>query len=152
MPACLVLMFNMTSKLRTYPAFWTMPYLCFHRKKVDSPFESRPRLARKNSLNSSSRISDSPASGETRLGNVQSDSVSHFDFKPLGGVTFRENPNSDVAIVGKGYAEDAQPAEPKPSLHAGKARERRRFNKSKLIQIGEKCTYNTPHYSWCMLI
>lgn len=83
-------------------------------------------------------MSDSPGGSETRLGNVQSDSVSHFDFKPLGGVTFRENPNSDVAIVGKGYAEDAQPAEPKPSLHTGKARERRRFNKSEFTGISAK--------------
>ena len=82
-------------------------------------------------------MSDSPGGSETRLGNVQSDSVSHFDFKPLGGVTFRENPNSDVAIVGKGYAEDAQPAEPKPSLHTGKARERRRFNKSEFTGIAQ---------------
>ena len=62
-----------------------------------------------------------------------SESSQHLDFNPLGGVTFRDNPSSDVVIVGRGYGEDSQLSEPKPSLHAShavKARERRRFTKS----------------------
>ena len=55
----------------------------------------------------------------------------HLDFNPLGGVTFRDNPSSDVAIVGVGYGEDSHQTDPKPSMHASKARERRRVTKSK---------------------
>ena len=51
-----------------------------------------------------------------------SESVNHFDFKPHGGVTFRENHKSDVAIVGKGYHDDSHHVEPKPAQYAVKAK------------------------------
>ncbi|XP_076464551.1 TOG array regulator of axonemal microtubules protein 1-like isoform X2 [Babylonia areolata] len=31
----------------------------------------------------------------------------HLDYNPNSGVTFRENPNSDVQVVGRGYSEDS---------------------------------------------
>ena len=90
-------------------------------RKSESPFDNHPQLARKNSRSHENLGSHPVGSTEP---------ITHFDFKPLGGVTFQKNRNSDVQIVGKGYAEDSQPAEPKPSTHATKAKDRRRVSKS----------------------
>lgn len=53
--------------------------------------------------------------------------TNHIDFKPHGGVTFRENHNSNVSIIGRGYGEDSHVQDPKPSV-PHKRGERRRPN------------------------
>ena len=57
--------------------------LCFSKRPTDSsPFESKPRLARKNSIRDGS----------------DGTNHQHVDFKPNGGVTFRDNRTSDVQV------------------------------------------------------
>jgi hypothetical protein len=36
----------------------------------------------------------------------ENDDVVYVDYNPTSGVTFRENKNSDVQVVGKGYNDD----------------------------------------------
>lgn len=75
-------------------------------KKTDTPFESKPRLARKPSQHSPKSESPAVTPANSRPA-LTSESKAQMDFNPLGGVTFQKNRNSDVAIVGKGYTEDA---------------------------------------------
>ncbi|XP_033734245.1 TOG array regulator of axonemal microtubules protein 1-like isoform X1 [Pecten maximus] len=93
-------------------------------KKVDSPFESRPKLARsevdlrKSSSNSrddyGSDIPDSSSSSSTL----------HIDYNPVSGVTFRENRNSDVQVVGRGYSDDTTAESKATAAAVNKARRR----------------------------
>jgi hypothetical protein len=84
-------------------------------KKTDPPFETKPRLARK-----PSQRSEAPA--------LSSPSMPQMDFQPRGGVTFTQNRSSDVAIVGKGYSDESQQSDPRPSQHAMRAKARRSMN------------------------
>ena len=67
---------------------------------ADNPFGKKPkRVAR----SMSGGGQQSPKSETSPNGGPD---VDHIQFQPIGGVSFRENKNSDVAIVGKGYSED----------------------------------------------
>ncbi|GFR83234.1 protein FAM179B-like [Elysia marginata] len=63
----------------------------------------------------------------------------HIDYNPSSGVTFRENRNSDVQVVGRGYGDDnsssvSAPAGPTSTTNAGRLKDRRRFsNRGPLI-------------------
>ena len=57
----------------------------------------------------------------------------HLDYNPSSGVTFRENRNSDVQVVGRGYGDEASssvsaPAVPTTTTNAGRVKDRRRFS------------------------
>ena len=79
-------------------SFHSFTYV-FSNKK-GSPFQTKPQLARKGSQNSP-KYDDSLENRFTRPENSHQEG-----YKPHGGVTFRENPSSDVAIVGRGYSDD----------------------------------------------
>ena len=54
----------------------------------------------------------------------------HLDYNPNSGVTFRENRNSDVQVVGRGYNDDSSMYETRSTQQANtRARDRRRANK-----------------------
>ena len=54
----------------------------------------------------------------------------HLDYNPNSGVTFRENRNSDVQVVGRGYNDDNSVYESRATQQANtRARDRRRANK-----------------------
>uniref|UniRef100_A0A8W8HWP7 Uncharacterized protein n=1 Tax=Magallana gigas TaxID=29159 RepID=A0A8W8HWP7_MAGGI len=75
-------------------------------KKTESPFESRPKLARTNSFSKKKPELSSPEdSGVSSAGNS---GVIRIDYNPSSGVTFRENKTSNVQVVGKGYSEDQE--------------------------------------------
>ncbi|CAG5117604.1 unnamed protein product, partial [Candidula unifasciata] len=61
---------------------------------------------------------------------VRKGAVTHIDYNPTSGVTFRENYNSDVQVVGKGYAEDTSdmPVKVSPSFAVSRLKERKRLN------------------------
>ncbi|KAK3737948.1 hypothetical protein RRG08_028572 [Elysia crispata] len=57
----------------------------------------------------------------------------HLDYNPSSGVTFRENRNSDVQVVGRGYGDDTSssvsaPVGPTSTANAGRLKDRRRFS------------------------
>ncbi|XP_064623563.1 TOG array regulator of axonemal microtubules protein 1-like isoform X2 [Lineus longissimus] len=83
-------------------------------KKTDNPFEAKPRIAR-----SQKRLDSDEA---------------QLEFNPMSGVTFRENRNSDVQIIGKGYSDESEPklitSEPKTNI---KSKERRRIQKGPIL-------------------
>lgn len=70
------------------------------------------------------------------------DNSNSSEFNPLSGVTFRDNPNSDVAVVGRGYAAD-EDANPLLSIHRSspammqtkKNKDRRRFSRGLWLLI-----------------
>ena len=119
-------------------------FFFFRRNKPEpDPFESRPRLARKASIRD---MRENKENART------TPEAPHLDFNPLGGVTFRDNPSSDVAIVGRGYGEDSVATEPRPNIHANKPRDKpRRVNsfKGKLLlsAISGCLCRNVIHYS-----
>ena len=84
-------------------------------RKKELPFENKPKLPVR-------KVSKGEVEGKAS----PSDVTSTANYKPFGGVTFKENRDADVAIVGKGYGEDSQQADPKPSQYAQKARDRRK--------------------------
>ena len=53
------------------------------------------------------------------------------DYSPQSGVTFRENKNSDVQIVGKGYNDDASSTDSRSTLNGitNNRKDRRRVTK-----------------------
>ena len=95
----------------------------FFYRKPDNPFEAKPKLARKTSLRELNR-------------KIENNEVQQLDFNPNGGVTFRENPASDVAIFGKGiYGDNTRDthnaaSEYKPSTQSLKGKNKKN-NKSK---------------------
>lgn len=74
-------------------------------------------MARKNTQQTSSKPD---VRSDAANGSHVYQSMSDPSFDPLRGVTFKENPNSDVAVVGKGYVEEQQGNEARP--FAGKPR------------------------------
>ena len=57
-----------------------------------------------------------------------------MDYNPQSGVTFRENRNSDVQIVGKGYNDDIGSSDSRSTLNGinnNRTKDRRRLTKGK---------------------
>ena len=81
-------------------------YSC-SRKPGEAPFEGKARLARKPSINGTT--TKAPEVAEHKTSVLRSDSKARLDFNPMGGVTFRENHNPDVQIIGRGYGDDIGP-------------------------------------------
>ncbi|XP_021373812.1 TOG array regulator of axonemal microtubules protein 1-like isoform X3 [Mizuhopecten yessoensis] len=102
-------------------------------KKVEAPFESRPKLARSEvDLKKSSSSRDVYGSDVTD--SSSSSGTLHIDYNPVSGVTFRENRNSDVQVVGRGYSDDTIPtADSKASAAAAANKARRRTQKGPLL-------------------
>ncbi|XP_041469429.1 TOG array regulator of axonemal microtubules protein 1-like isoform X1 [Lytechinus variegatus] len=67
------------------------------KKGSDSPFSSKPRMARANSGKGVRRNA-----GEQRQDG--GGSSTNLEFNPSGGVTFRDNATSDVSIIGHGFS------------------------------------------------
>ncbi|XP_052701993.1 TOG array regulator of axonemal microtubules protein 1-like isoform X6 [Crassostrea angulata] len=102
-------------------------------KKTESPFESRPKLARTNSFSKKKPELSSPEdSGVSSAGNS---GVIRIDYNPSSGVTFRENKTSNVQVVGKGYSEDQENLDRRVSVGGPntKVRDRRRMQKGPLL-------------------
>ncbi|XP_056020659.1 TOG array regulator of axonemal microtubules protein 1-like isoform X15 [Ostrea edulis] len=96
-------------------------------KKTESPFESRPKLARTNSFSKKKSESSQDDSGVSSAGNS---GVIRIDYNPSSGVTFRENKTSTVQVVGKGYNEDQEVMDKRGSVGGlNKVRDRRRMQK-----------------------
>ncbi|CAC5385590.1 unnamed protein product [Mytilus coruscus] len=87
-------------------------------KKTESPFESKPKLARTNSLERKPH----DLTVDTNKNEIGK-SVIRIDYNPSSGVTFRENRTSDVQVVGKGYNDE--PNETKPIIMGANGRRRR---------------------------
>ncbi|KAL4238308.1 hypothetical protein ACF0H5_003020 [Mactra antiquata] len=71
-------------------------------KKIESPFESRPKIPRESPFESKPKLARTSSYNNKKL---DEDTV-YVDYNPTSGVTFRENKNSDVQVVGKGYNDD----------------------------------------------
>ncbi|XP_048738201.2 TOG array regulator of axonemal microtubules protein 1-like isoform X4 [Ostrea edulis] len=100
-------------------------------KKTESPFESRPKLARTNSFSKKKSESSQDDSGVSSAGNS---GVIRIDYNPSSGVTFRENKTSTVQVVGKGYNEDQEVMDKRGSVGGlNKVRDRRRMQKGPLL-------------------
>ncbi|KAJ8045651.1 TOG array regulator of axonemal microtubules protein 1 [Holothuria leucospilota] len=107
----------------------------------DSPFSSKPRIVR-----SSSGRNPRRHSAELVSRNIDPAP----DFNPAGGVTFRDNPNADVTIVGKGYNKSGEGArgpiidDTLAAVMNGRqqanARERRRYHKGSVPSPGGLAT------------
>lgn len=109
--------------------FWNI--LSSSSKKTESPFESRPKLARTNSFSKKKPELSSPEdSGVSSAGNS---GVIRIDYNPSSGVTFRENKTSNVQVVGKGYSEDQENLDRRVSVGGPntKVRDRRRMQKGR---------------------
>ena len=94
-------------------------------KKIESPFESKPKLHRSNSFNKKKEQEDT--------------NTIFVDYNPQSGVTFRENRNSDVQIVGKGYNDDISSSDSRSTLNGitnNKTKDRRRVTKGKSVFFG----------------
>lgn len=103
-------------------------YIIIHfRKKMDSPFESKPKLVRTNSMERKANENNSFDSNKNETGKT----VIRIDYNPSSGVTFRENRTSDVQVVGKGYNDE--PNETKPIIIGANGRRRRVQPKGKFL-------------------
>jgi len=102
-------------------------YIC--RKKIESPFESRPKIPRESPFESKPKLARTGSYNNKKTGENGEETV-YVDYNPSSGVTFRENKNSDVQIVGKGYNDD-QAALDSKSLNGinRKANDKRRLTK-----------------------
>lgn len=94
-------------------------FILSFRKKTESPFESKPKLARTNSLDRKPH----DLTVDTNKNEIGKSSVIRIDYNPSSGVTFRENRTSDVQVVGKGYNDE--PNETKPIIMGANGRRRR---------------------------
>lgn len=120
---------------------WTPWRPCFHSNTVsvstwlivspvmylfrkNSPFESKPKLARNNSVRKKN--------GDGFDIEGSSSNISQ-NYNPASGVTFRENRNSDVQVVGKGYNDDSSSTDSRPlgTVNNKAARDRRRVTKGR---------------------
>ncbi|XP_078314786.1 TOG array regulator of axonemal microtubules protein 1-like isoform X3 [Crassostrea virginica] len=101
-------------------------------KKVESPFESRPKLARTNSFSKKKPESTPDDVGVNSAGNS---GVIRIDYNPSSGVTFRENKTSNVQVVGKGYSDEQEGLDRRVSVGGlnNKVRDRRRMQKGPLL-------------------
>ena len=63
------------------------------------------------------------------------------DYSPQSGVTFRENKNSDVQIVGKGYNDDASSTDSRSTLNGitNNRKDRRRVTKGNYLNFYPVC-------------
>lgn len=98
----------------------------FFSKKIESPFESKPKLHRSNSFNRNKKEGDSGKDPNTIF----------VDYNPQSGVTFRENKNSDVQIVGKGYNDDTSSSDSRSTVNGitnSRTKDRRKVAKGKYI-------------------
>ncbi|XP_060604467.1 TOG array regulator of axonemal microtubules protein 1-like isoform X6 [Ruditapes philippinarum] len=75
------------------------------KKKSKNPFESRPKIPRESPFESKPKLARTGSYNNKKNGDNSDDTV-YVDYNPSSGVTFRENKNSDVQVVGKGYNED----------------------------------------------
>ena len=73
-----------------------------------------------------------------------------MDYNPQSGVTFRENKNSDVQIVGKGYNDDTSSTDSRSTLNGitNNRKDRRRvtkgnyyMNKSFFLGEQKRCVF-----------
>ena len=106
---------------RTYAVHNGLLAVC--SKRMDSSsVESKPKGSTYASL-ARKRSSDNLDLGDNRH-------TVHLDYNPNSGVTFRENPNSDVQVVGRGYSEDSSSVYETRSVPQvnTRARDRRRNN------------------------
>ena len=112
-----------------YPIKPVLFSLSFRRKKIESPFESRPKLARTNSFSKKK-----PESNGLDVADVSQNgnSVIHIDYNPSSGVTFRENKTSDVQVVGRGYNDEPDSSRSNGPTAANRIRDRRRVQKGML--------------------
>ena len=83
--------------------------------------------------------------------------VTHVDYNPNSGVTFRENRNSDVKVVGRGYGEENSvnlETSNRPAAGNNRlAKERRSFrNRGKSYCIHFRYLYAIEHYWLFMLL
>ncbi|KAL3873542.1 hypothetical protein ACJMK2_036642 [Sinanodonta woodiana] len=97
-------------------------------KKTESPFEVKPKLARTGSIR---KKNDQGQDDSNSLG-IGNGTTIKVDYNPVSGVTFRENKNSDVHIVGKGYNEDGVTEPSKPFVGSISIRAKDRIQKQKL--------------------
>ncbi|XP_071081415.1 TOG array regulator of axonemal microtubules protein 1-like isoform X2 [Haliotis cracherodii] len=96
------------------------------KKGKNSPFESKPKLARNNSVRKKN--------GDGFDIEGSSSNISQ-NYNPASGVTFRENRNSDVQVVGKGYNDDSSSTDSRPlgTVNNKAARDRRRVTKGSTL-------------------
>ncbi|XP_035828901.1 TOG array regulator of axonemal microtubules protein 1 [Aplysia californica] len=71
-------------------------------RKPVKKFEAKSSTYSNNSSNSSGR----GKRGEGEAEENKTAAMTYVDYNPISGVTFRENRNSDVKVVGRGYAEE----------------------------------------------
>ena len=99
----------------------------FYSKKIESPFESKPKLHRSNSFNRNKKEGDSGGKDPNTI---------FVDYNPQSGVTFRENKNSDVQIVGKGYNDETSSTDSRSTLNGitnNRTKDRRRVTKGNYL-------------------
>ncbi|CAL1537741.1 unnamed protein product [Lymnaea stagnalis] len=66
--------------------------------------------------------------------------ISHIEYNPTSGVTFRENRTSDVQVVGRGYGDDSAEVKLAPStINNIKLKEKKRINNNR----GQLFSYST---------
>ncbi|XP_052767283.1 TOG array regulator of axonemal microtubules protein 1-like isoform X3 [Mya arenaria] len=101
-------------------------------KKTDSPFESRPKIPRESPFESKPKLARTSSYNNKKPENGEE--TVYVDYNPSSGVTFRENKNSDVQIVGKGYNDDNNLLESR-SLNGinRKANDKRRLTKGSVL-------------------
>lgn len=76
--------------------------MLFFSKKIESPFESRPKIPRESPFETKPKLARTSSYNNKKV----DDETVYVDYNPTSGVTFRENKNSDVHVVGKGYNDD----------------------------------------------
>ena len=101
------------------------------------------------SSSSTSGGSTTPSNTQSSTSTMQSSpsTVSPFDYSPHRGVTFKENRNLDLQMVGTGYGEDAaahQVETTKSTSYVTKHRRR--------VSKGTTNTFNSPALVWFFLI
>ncbi|XP_060604463.1 TOG array regulator of axonemal microtubules protein 1-like isoform X2 [Ruditapes philippinarum] len=103
------------------------------KKKSKNPFESRPKIPRESPFESKPKLARTGSYNNKKNGDNSDDTV-YVDYNPSSGVTFRENKNSDVQVVGKGYNEDGTSLDNR-SLNGinKKATDKRRVTKGSVL-------------------
>lgn len=126
--------------------------LFFFSKKIESPFESRPKIPRESPFESKPKLARTSSYNNKKNGETTEDMV-YVDYNPSSGVTFRENKNSDVQVVGKGYNEDGTSLDSR-SLNGinRKANDKRRVTKGKATHCAECPTMHLKISCGCLLL
>jgi hypothetical protein len=121
----------------------TLIGIFFFSKKTESPFESRPKLARTNSF---SKKKPESSQDDSAVSSAGSSGVIRIDYNPSSGVTFRENKTSTVQVVGKGYNDDPEVLEKRGSVGGlNKVRDRRRMQKGRRLADNLKLILTKGH-------